>query len=228
VTTELDRVLARDARLAALWDEGAPLLSTDPGHDAHHARRVAVWTLRLAPDVDPRLSVAAALLHDVVNVDKSSPDRHRASEASAEVAAPLLSRHGFSEDEVSLVARAIVDHSFSRGAVPESMLGKALQDADRLEALGALGLLRCVSTGVRMGARYFDPEDPWARHRELDDRRHSVDHFFTKLLGLPLTMQTEPGRREAERRVKFLEAFLVELASEIGEPLPDVPLTRER
>jgi uncharacterized protein len=96
----------------------------------------------------------------------------------------------------------------------------ALQDADRLEALGALGLFRCVSTGTRMGARYFADDDPFARNRPLDDRAYSVDHFYAQLLGLPATMLTDVGRSEASRRAAFLEMTLAQLASELGEQLP--------
>ena len=115
------------------------------------------------------------------------------------------------------IAEAVRDHSFSRGAVPETALGRSLQDADRLEALGALGLFRCVSTGTRMGARYFADDDPFARERPLDDRAFSVDHFYAKLLGLPATMLTDVGRAEATRRAAFLEMTLAQLASELGE-----------
>ncbi|MCA9615547.1 MAG: HD domain-containing protein [Myxococcales bacterium] len=193
----------------------------DPGHDAAHAYRVALWTVRLAPDENPRHAIAAALLHDVVNVPKSSPDRHLASERSADVARALLPTLDFAPDDVARIAAAIRDHSFSRGAIPESPLGDALQDADRLEALGALGLCRTISTGSRMGARYFENDDPWGSQRELDDRRYSVDHFFTKLLGLAPTMRTAAGRAEGERRAAFLRAFLVQLGDEIGSPAPD-------
>jgi uncharacterized protein len=71
-----------------------------------------------------------------------------------------------------------------------------------------------------MKARYFDPADPWAERRPLDDRAFSVDHFFTKLLRLPETMCTEAGRREGQRRVAFLRAFLAQLGSELGAPAP--------
>lgn len=203
--------------LPELLAEARARLGDDPGHDLHHALRVASWTLRLGEGaLEPRLCLAAALLHDVVNLPKDSPERARASELSADFARQCLPRHGFSPHEVELVAEAIRDHSFSRGATPLSPLGKALQDADRLEALGALGLMRCISTGVRMGARYFHPDDPWAEQRPLDDRSWSVDHLFTKLLSLPGTMQTEAGRREAERRARFLRSFIEALASELG------------
>lgn len=213
--------LAGDSSLAALYEEARALhdgaVDQDPGHDFHHARRVASWTLRLAgPEADPRLCIAAALLHDAVNVRKDSPERGSASERSAALAREVLPRFGFTRGEVELVSDAIVDHSYSRGALPRSPLGRALQDADRLDALGALGLMRCVACGTRMGARFFHPDDPWAEERPLDDRRYSVDHFFTKLLSLAETMTTEEGRREAERRTAFLRAFLAELRGELA------------
>ena len=194
-------------------------LDDDPGHDLSHCLRVALWTVRLGgAAVSRREALAAALLHDVVNLPKDSPDRAKASELSAGVARELLPRHGFDADAIERVAAAVRDHSYSRGATPTEPLGRALQDADRLEALGALGIFRTATCGARMGARYFDPDDPWARHRELDDLRYTVDHFFQKLLGLAHTMTTEAGRAEARRRIDFMRAFLDQLGREIGEP----------
>lgn len=189
----------------------------DPGHDVAHAHRVAVWTLRLAPDEPARACIAAALLHDAVNVPKDSPERSSASTLSAELARTILEPH-LDPAIVDRIADAIRDHSYSRGARPTTALGRALQDADRLEALGALGLCRTLSCGARMGAQYFDPHDPWAADRELQDTKYTVDHFFTKLLKLPATMCTEAGRAEAERRVAFMRAFLDQLSLELGVP----------
>ena len=137
---------------------------------------------------------------------------------SAREARRLLPEHGFGPASVERIAEAIEDHSYSRGATPRSALGRALQDADRLEALGALGVFRTISCGTRMGARYFDPADPWANARDLDDRRQTVDHFFAKLLLLADTLHTERGRLEAKRRAAFMEAFLDQLADELGRP----------
>lgn len=220
----LERIGA-DPALAALLAESrerdAALAVPDPAHDTTHALRVAAWTLRLGGDaVDPREAVAAALLHDAVTLPKNSPDRANAGLLAAEHAHARLAALGFPPDAVERIAAAIRDHGFSRGAVPEGPLGDALQDADRLEALGAIGLLRCVSTGVRMGGAWFDPDDPWARTRTLDDARFSVDHFFTKLLGLPDTMRTEEGRAEAARRAGFLRVFLGALGDELGHGAP--------
>ena len=220
----LTDLLATDAALATLLAEARArdaAAARDVTHDVAHLLRVAHGTLLLGGDsIDPREAVAAALLHDAVNPPKNSPERALASQRSATFARERLPALGFAPEAVERIAAAIRDHSFSRGAVPESPLGRALQDADRLEALGAIGLLRCVSTGVRMGGEWFHGEDPWATGRALDDARYSVDHFFTKLLQLPATMCTEAGRAEAERRADFLRAFLAQLGAELGSPPP--------
>lgn len=219
-----DRVrfaILESPELSALFEHASARLDDDPGHDAAHCLRVAVWTLRLNDGaLDSRLAIAAALLHDIVNVPKNSPERATASELSARHAAELLPRHGFSSEDSATVTEAIRTHSFSRGEAPTNELGRALSDADRLEALGAIGLFRTISTGVRMGASYFDASDPWAEDRPLDDRAYSIDHFFTKLLRLPETLSTEKGRTEARRRATFLRATLEELALEIGGDPP--------
>ena len=219
------RRIAADPALAALLAESrardAAQTAPDPSHDTAHALRVAAWTLRTgAGAVDEREAIAAALLHDAVNPPKNSPERAGASERSAALARERLAALGFSPAAIERVAAAIRDHSWSRGAEPADALGRALQDADRLEALGAIGLLRCISTGVRMGGDWFHAGDPWGASRPLDDTRYSVDHFFSKLLGLPATMRTPAGREEANRRADHLRAFLVELARELGNPLP--------
>ena len=205
--------------LPSLLEEARRRLDDDPGHDLEHALRVALWTLRLGEGtLQPRHAVAAALFHDLVNVPKDDPERHLASDKSAALASELLSSHGYAADEVALVADAIRDHSYSRGAEPTTLLGRALQDADRLEALGVLGVFRTISTGTRMGAAYFDGADPWARSRPLDDRAYSVDHFTTKLLRLPKTMCTSKGRAEALRRTERMRALLEDLGEELGQP----------
>lgn len=216
---DLAAFVAADPLLAALLAESrardSAVAPADPAHDTAHALRVAAWTLRLGGDaVEAREAIAAALLHDAVSVPKNSPDRARASELAAAAARARLDG-AFAPDALVRITAAIRDHSFSRGATPEGPLGEALQDADRLEALGALGLMRCIATGVRMQAEWFHADDPWATSRPLDDARYSLDHFFAKLLGLPATMRTPAGRVEAERRATFLRAFVDQLRTEL-------------
>ncbi len=215
----LRALIDRTPPLPALLEEARARLDDDPGHDLEHALRVAAATLHNAEGaVAPRHALAAALFHDVVNVPKDHPERHLASEKSAEVASAILAAHGYDADERALVCDAIRDHSYSRGAIPTTLLGRALQDADRLEALGVLGTFRTISTGSRMGAAYFHADDPWALERPLDDRAYSIDHFTTKLLRLPATMLTARGRAEAERRVARMRRMLEELGEELGRP----------
>ena len=217
--TALLAFIAADPALAALLAE-ARAAESDAAHDAGHLLRVALWTLRCGPGSPARLAVAAALLHDAVHVPKDHADRPRASERSAAHACGRLVALGFSAGEAAEAAAAIRDHGFSRGAVPTSALGRALQDADRLDALGAIGIMRVLATGAAMGAAFHDADDPWARRRPLDDRAFSVDHFFTKLLRLPETMHSNVGREEAARRALVMRAFLDRLGDELGEPPP--------
>ena len=191
----------------------------DPGHDLSHSMRVALWAVQLGEGAfRPAAAVAAALLHDLVNPPKNSPERAKASELSAERARGILPEFGFPPEEVTDICDAIRTHSFSRGEEPKSALGRALQDADRLEALGAIGLFRVISTGVLLNAELVHEQDPWARTRPLDDSKYSVDHFFTKLLKLPETMKTQAGKAEACKRAELLKQYLVHLAEELGVP----------
>ncbi len=215
---QLQAFIDGDTALSAIRQAMADA-TDDTSHDLNHALRVAVATLDIADErVAPRDAVAAALLHDVVHVPKSSPLRAQASELSANKAREILVAHDFSESSTERIVAAIRDHSFSRGATPTDALGCALQDADRLEALGAIGILRCAATGAAMGASLFDDADPWAADRSLDDRRYSIDHFFKKLLTLPATMTTERGRQLAEERCVILHQLLDALAVELGVP----------
>lgn len=217
---DIDAAIDGDAGLTALRalvDEG-----DDASHGLGHLVRVAVWTLRIGgTGIDVREAIAAALLHDLVNVPKNHPDRARASELSADAARPHLREAGFDDGAVERIGDAIRDHSFSRGAVPRGPLGRALQDADRLEALGAIGLARCFATGERLGGAFFHETDPFARDRPLDDKAYSVDHFYVKLLTLPATMCTEAGRAEAERRAERIRQFARDLADELGVAPPE-------
>jgi len=216
---ELQDYIASDHGLSALRDRVGPTLLTDPGHDMGHVLRVALWTHRLGGgEINPREAVAAALCHDIVNVPKNSPQRPKASEMSANAARGFLPQYGFDEPSIHRIADAIRDHSFSRGAVPGIILSRALQDADRLDALGAIGIIRTFGTGARLGINNFDITDPWSTGRQLDDQHFSLDHFFTKLLTLPSTMCTADGRAEAERRICIMESFLTALADEIATP----------
>lgn len=191
--------------------------SGDVAHDLAHLGRVVATARRLAAAEGAKLGVVlpAAWLHDCVNVPKDSPDRARASRMAAEQAVRLLTEWGYPSEWHREIAHAIEAHSFSARIEPKTVEARVVQDADRLDAIGAVGLARCLMLGGAMGRPLYDPQDPFCARREPDDTRYTVDHFYRKLLGLAATMQTASGRREALRRTDVLERFLVELAEEV-------------
>ena len=190
---------------------------TDGAHDLGHLRRVWANCQRIAAGGPADLQVlkAAAYFHDLVNLPKSSPDRARASTLSAKAACAYLATTDFPAEKLEAVAHAITAHSFSASISPVTLEAKILQDADRLEALGAIGLARMFHVAGAMGALLFDADDPMAEARMLDDRRFSLDHLKTKLFTLTGTMHTAMGRRLAEDRVSFMRAFRDRLLDEI-------------
>jgi uncharacterized protein len=211
-----------DPRQMEEWEERFEAVlsddfESDPAHRLDHVRRVVESAKRIgkAEGAQLEIVVPAAWLHDCVTVDKDSPDRAKASSLAAKKARQHLTRLGYPKSLLTKIAHCIRAHSFSAGVRPESQEAKVVQDADRLDALGAVGLARCFVVGGRLGLPIYDPTDPFCEEREPDDSRSTVDHFFVKLLKLPGTMQTGAGRLEAERRVMFLKQFLEQLESEL-------------
>jgi len=191
----------------------------DGAHDLGHLRRVWRNCQRIATaegGADNEVLLAAALFHDVVNLPKTSPDRARASVLSAEVAVAFLCKSGFPEPKLEAVAHAIAAHSFSAGIAPLTLEARILQDADRLEALGALGVARMFHVAGATGGALFDAEDPMAQRRDLDDRAFALDHLETKLFLLPGKMNTDAGRALAEEGAEWLASFRTRLLREIG------------
>jgi len=193
----------------------------DPAHDIGHLRRVWGLALRIAgrdrPEADRLVLLAASYLHDLVNVPKDSPERHLASRRSAAEAVGILNRLGFPPDRLEAVRHAIEAHSFSAGIAPESPEAEILRDADRLDALGAIGLARLFAISGVMGRRILDPDDPFARMRPLDDVAFALDHVRTKLERLPGSMCTPTGKALAARRWAFVRRYLDRLRTELEE-----------
>lgn len=182
----------------------------DGSHDVAHILRVFRNAMRIQSDEggNGRLLAAAVLLHDCVAVEKNSPLRSQASALAAEKAAGLLKTLGWAQEDIAAVAHAIVAHSFSANIKPKSKEAKILQDADRLDAIGMVGAARCFYIAGRMGSGLYDPFDPLAADRPLDDKRFAIDHFETKLFKLADGFQTEAGRRLAHERHERLRTVL--------------------
>ncbi len=189
----------------------------DAAHDLEHIRRVVANARGLAAVEGVKLEVVlpAAWLHDCVTVPKDSPQRAAASRLAAAQAGAWLREWNWPEALLPDIAHAIEAHSFSAGIAPRTIEAKVVQDADRLDALGAVGLARCLMLGGALGRPLYAVEDPFCEQRAPDDRAACVDHFYAKLLKLEATMQTAAGKVEAARRTEFLRGFLKELKQEI-------------
>lgn len=201
----------------------------DLAHDADHVLRVYGWAVHIAREEgeDTDLCGAAALVHDLVNIPKESRDRPLGGELSAVAGKELLEHAGYTPQEVHACAEAVRTSSWSRGLAPVNRIGVVLQDADRLDAIGAIGAARNFATAQAMASRgatgrFYDPTDPLGRtDRELDDVRNAMDHWPRKLLRLQEGFHTPTARTEAARRHAFLLAFMKQLESELsGAPTP--------
>jgi Predicted HD superfamily hydrolase len=164
---------------------------------------------------DEKLVLSAALLHDIVSYPKSSKRSKFSSIDSAKKSKIILKKYGFSEKEITIVSDAIKDHSFSQNKVPETLEGKILQDADRLDALGAIGIARVFATSGSLNRPFYNIDDPFCTKRNPDDDLWAIDHFFNKLLKLESLMNTRSGKIEAKKRTNVLQEFLKQLKDEI-------------
>ncbi|WP_284727887.1 HD domain-containing protein [Sphingomonas psychrolutea] len=209
------RFLPHEALAAQLLPHA--VMSDDGSHDLAHIQRVFRNAMRIAEQEggDRRILAAAVLLHDCVAVEKSSPLRAQASRLAAEKASAILTDLGWARPETDAVAHAITAHSFSAAIAPETLEAKILQDADRLDAIGMIGAARCFYTAGRMGSALYDPADPLAEHRPLDDRNYAIDHFAAKLFTLSGNFQTRTGGLLASERHDRLTAVLAQFIDEI-------------
>lgn len=194
-------------------------LQDDAAHDLNHLNRVwqtAQTLLASHPEADALTVLAACYLHDLVNLPKNHPDRAQASRMAASLACAKLAETSFPQDKLEAVKHAIEAHSFSAAIAPTTIEAKIVQDADRLDALGAIGLARLFYTAGRMGSAIAHPTDPLATQREPNDQAYALDHIECKLATLPGTMQTDAGRRLGEQRLAWLRSFRAAFVAEWG------------
>ena len=190
----------------------------DAAHDLEHIRRVVANAVDLAAAEQADLAVVlpAAWLHDCVHIAKDSALRAQASTLASHAAVDFLQRIGYPERYLPAIRHAIAAHSFSAAIPPDTIEAMVVQDADRLDALGAIGIARCLMLGGALGRRLYDPAEPFPRSRPLDDSVNTLDHFYCKLLRLAKQMRTASGRAEADRRAGFMRGFLAQLGHELN------------
>lgn len=189
----------------------------DPAHDFLHFQRVVKTAKQLCQKEKARIEVVvpAAWLHDFVIVPKNDPRRSQASRLSAEAALAFLKTIGYPEVYFDDIAHAILAHSFSANIETKSLEAKIVQDADRLDGLGAIGLARCFATAGLLRRPFYSETDPFCEERAVDDSKFTVDHFFAKLLKTVDTLKTEAGKAEGKRRGDLMKRYLSDLAQEL-------------
>lgn len=197
--------------------------SNEPAHDFFHVERVITNARAIAQgegvsrEVE-EIAATAALLHELFTLPKNHPESHRAGDTCAEHARALLVREGAPASLIDPVCEAIRDHSFSKGVVPDALPTRILQDADRLDAIGAIGLARMWATCADMKRPFYAPEDPFCEARTPDDKAWGLDHVYKKLLAIPDRLHTNAAKSLARDRVAFLHAYLAQLRAEISPP----------
>ena len=208
---------------AKLREAAQGQMLADPSHDLAHLDRVWGTAQGIAQREggDLRVLLGAAYLHDLVNLPKDAPDRHKASALSADAAVLILQSLGYQAGEIDSTCHAITAHSFSGGVEPQSLEAKILRDADRLDALGAIGIARTFVVAGALDRPLYDPDDPFAKSRPLDDQRWSIDHWQVKLLHLSGGMLTDTGQELAQTRARVMHGFLRQLSEEIAADLPE-------
>ncbi len=191
----------------------------DLAHGWEHVSRVYTLALHIAEQerADRFIVGMAALLHDLGRTALHNETEHHA-DLSVALATTLMQSYGVPDKQQQAILHAIIAHSFSRGVKPLTLEAQSVRDADRLDGIGAIGILRWAVTGAvqrTRETRSYHPVDPFAQQHTPDDQHYMLDHFYSKLLKLGDTMTTETGRRLAQRRTAFMRSYLDEFRCEL-------------
>lgn len=192
---------------------------TDPSHDFHHVYRV----FKLAQEIGKKekadfdILVPAALFHDIIVYRKDNPKSKNETNESAEYAKNILKKiKDYPQNKIEQVVICIKQCSFSKGIKPDLLESKILQDADRLEATGAISIMRTFSSGGQMNRPFYDSTDPFCKKGNIAFRS-GLDLFYRRLLIVEKGMHTKMAKKIAKRRTLFLKFFLAEFKIELKE-----------
>ena len=192
----------------------------DPSHDINHALRVLSISEKIAKKekADLDIVIPSAIFHDVISYPKNHHKRLDSSKKSANIAKKILRDiKYFPRDKIEKVYESIKLCSFTKGITPNSLEAKILQDADSLEAVGAISIMRTFSSAGIMGRSFYDITDPFCKKRKPDDSKYALDLFFTRLLVVQGRLHTKTAKIMAKKRVLFLKDFLKALRFELSE-----------
>lgn len=188
------------------------------GHDYYHTLRVYKLATQIANQENADLNIVqlAALLHDVDDI-KLFPETH----ATKQNAVDFMKANRIDDETIKRVCKIIDEVSFAGtdSVIPDSIEGKCVQDADRLDAIGAIGIARTFAYGGSRGRKIYDPEiGPKLQMNRAEYQKNqdstSINHFYEKLLLLKDMMSTKTGKAIAEHRHEVMENFLEEFKQE--------------
>ena len=191
----------------------------DNSHDINHSLRVLKNAEYIADieNADLDIVIPAAIFHDIICYPKNSPKSKDSAYESAVFASKILNDiTEYPKDKIPKVFESIAKCSFTKGEIPDFIEGKILQDADRIEATGAISIMRTFASAGIMHSMFYNPEDPFCEEREPDPLKYAVDLFYARLLKVKDTMHTEAGKALAEKRNLVLNQFLESLKEEIN------------
>lgn len=215
--------LQNDTHAMTTWEKvfqteiEAMTVDFDPSHDSLHLKRVVAMAKILCQQesANPNIVIPAAWLHDFVVIPKDSPLRKQASRISATRAVDFLERIGYPKEFHAAIAHCIEAHSFSANIATQTLEAAIVQDADRLDALGAIGIARMMIIAGRMKRPLYSEVDPLCQQRAPDDGEYTIDHFYVKLFKIAETLKTKSALAEGARRVQVMKTYLQDLAREI-------------
>ena len=184
-------------------------------HSKSHVDRVYNLAVRIAKDENADLDVvkAAVLLHDVARAMEDEGKIEDHAMEGAKMARKVLEEVDFPKEKIDKVIHCIETHRFKKGVEAENLEAKILQDADRLDIIGAIGLARVFTRGGWSNLPIYDPTIP---PKEKYDGKSltSVNHIYEKILKAKDTINTDAAKEIAEERHKFVEQFLERLLKE--------------
>ncbi|MDE6746157.1 MAG: HD domain-containing protein [Oscillospiraceae bacterium] len=187
------------------------------GHDYFHTLRVYKMAARIAEQENANLIIVqlAALLHDVDDI-KLSPETY----ANKNKAVDFLRTHGISEEMIKTICNIIGEVSFkgTDSITPETIEGKCVQDADRLDAIGAIGIARTFAYGGSHNRIIHDPEIKPTVNMNADKYQNhistSINHFYEKLFQLKDLMNTDTAKKIAKQREDYMRDYISEFLDE--------------
>ena len=180
-------------------------LDEGTGHDYFHIERVVINARKIleTENADSFLVELAAWTHDIGDYKL-----HDGVDKSEELITAFLQSIQVENDTINKVLEIVSQVSFSKGNTPTTIEAKIVQDADRLDAIGAVGIARCFAYGGSVGNILYNPYDN-------SKDASSVQHFYDKLFKLKDLMNTETAKQIAESRNRYMENFIEEFYNEV-------------